>query len=112
MSDYTCIVCDEDKFSKELIYNFIEKTEGFSIANSDNLADADIIFIDSEFYETGFTPNKNLSAQIIVVSSNHKYVDSFFKNEITDYLIKSEINYSRFLETIEKIKINRLESLN
>ena len=99
-----CIVYDEDKFTKELIYNFIEQTEGISNLKPSNTENADVVFIDSEFYGTEYTPAKNSNTRVIVISSNHKYVSSFFRNEIADYLPKSEITYTRFLKAISKVK--------
>ena len=98
-----CIVYDEDKFTKELISNFIDQTDGISnIQPSDN-DHADVVFIDTEFYGSTFKLDKALNQQVIIISSNPKHIRSIFRNEIADYLHKSEITYSRFLKAIEKV---------
>lgn len=104
MRELKCIVYDEDKFTKELISSFIEQTEGVSYIKSSDTGNADIVFIDSEFYGTEYTTAKDSNTRVIVISSDQKYVSSFFRNEIADYLPKSEITYARFLKAISKVK--------
>ncbi|WP_370087482.1 hypothetical protein [Ekhidna sp.] len=101
--DLKCVVYDEDKFTKELICNFIDQTEGISNMKPSDTDQADVVFIDTEFYGSAFKLDKSPNQQVIVISSNPKYLRSFFQKEIADYLQKSEITYARFLKAIEKV---------
>lgn len=94
---------DEDKFTKELISNFIDQTEGITNIQPTDSDHADVVFIDTEFYGSTFKLDRVSNQQVIVISSDPKHIRSIFQNEIADYLNKSEITYNRFLKAIEKV---------
>ena len=104
MEDLKCIVYDEDKFIKELILNFIEKTNGVSSINSNNIKEVDIVFADEAFFDGDYVTELKHDAKVIVVSSNQKFIHSLFQNKISGYLNKFEINYDSFLTSIKKIR--------
>lgn len=102
-----CEVQDQDRFSRELITEFIKKTSDVSLKNGSS-GHADIIFIDEDENGTELAIEESRS-QLVVVSSNDKYVNSVFKNQIADYLYKPHLSYDRFLLSIEKVR-KRLNS--
>ncbi|MFW5886554.1 MAG: LytR/AlgR family response regulator transcription factor [Bacteroidota bacterium] len=110
-----CIIIDDDKLSRRIIEEFIEKTEflelnqSFSSAieainylkNNDNI---NIIFLDIEMPEmTGidFLNTLNSNQQVIIISSKGEYALNAFEYDVTDYLLKP-ISYSRFFKAIDK----------
>ena len=99
-----CEVLDQDRLSRELLIEFINKTPGLSLKKKTRDA-TDIVFIDiddSSYDETN-------GVETVVVSSDKKHVHSLFKNQIADYLYKPDLSYSRFLAAVENVK-QRLDS--
>lgn len=107
MSDLTCTVQDQDNFSNTLLVQYIDQTPGISLVKKTNANPSltvDILFVDADQVK----PNSSIeivpSTHVVIVSSNNKYIHSLFKDQVADYLSKSDLTYARFLDSIEKIK--------
>ena len=111
------IVVDDDKLSRKVLEEFINKTESLKfIASYSNPVDAindmpkikdnvDLVFLDIEMPEmSGIDFLKNLSNNpyVIIVSSKGKYALEAFEYDVTDYLLKP-ISYSRFFKAVNKV---------
>jgi hypothetical protein len=104
MDKLYCTINDPDRLSNELLKNFIEKTDSLCIADEQNGSPVDIVFIDSDLDKRNFSKEEICGAHIVIVSSNKKYINSLFKDEIADFLYKPDLNYSRFLKSIEVVR--------
>jgi two-component SAPR family response regulator len=97
-----CIVIDDDKLSRRIIEEFINKIDFLDlIASFDNAVDAisffkagneiNLIFLDIEMPEmTGIEFINTLKSppQIIIISSKEQYAIQAFEYDVTDYLLK------------------------
>jgi DNA-binding LytR/AlgR family response regulator len=119
-----CIIIDDDKLSRRVIEEFINKTESLTLAGSFSTAvdainffkqheNIDLIFLDIEMPEMSgidfLDALKNLP-QIIIVSAKGKYALNAFEYDVTDYLLKPVV-YARFYKAIDKA-INRVKKSN
>jgi len=110
-----CIIIDDDKLSRRVIEEYINKTESLTLAGSFSTAvdainffkqheNIDLIFLDIEMPEMSgidfLDALKNLP-QIIIVSAKGKYAINAFEYDVTDYLLKPVI-YTRFYKAIDK----------
>ncbi|MFY0599013.1 MAG: hypothetical protein JXR03_05040 [Cyclobacteriaceae bacterium] len=102
MKKLFCEVYDNDRFSKELILEFINKTEGIAVKNG-SPEPADIIFADLDSNEPNMSFDR-LQSQLIIISSDKKHIHSLFQDKITDYLHKPDLSYERFLVSIDKVR--------
>jgi DNA-binding LytR/AlgR family response regulator len=110
-----CIIIDDDKLSRRIIEEFIQRTENLELLNSfENAMDAinvfrndpdvDLIFLDIEMPEMSgldFMDTLKNPPQIIIVSSKDKYALNAFEYDVTDYLLKP-ISYGRFFKAVSK----------
>lgn len=110
-----CIIVDDDKLSRRILEEFINKTEGLYLKHSFSEAveavntlkkedDIHLIFLDIEMPEmTGidFMNSINAHPQVIIVSAKGKYALDAFEYDVTDYLLKP-VTYSRFFKAIDK----------
>ena len=111
-----CIIIDDDKVSRLLIENFINKTDSLKHAKSfDNAVEAtnylsevndiDLIFLDIEMPEMNgleLLETTETLPQIIIISSEEKYALQAIEYAVTDYLVKP-ISYARFFRAIKKV---------
>jgi DNA-binding LytR/AlgR family response regulator len=110
-----CIIIDDDKLSRRIVEEFVDRTDDLYLLHSfENAVDAinafkqeddiDLIFLDIEMPEmTGieFLNTLKNPPQIIIISSKDKYALSAFEYDVTDYLLKP-IAYSRFYKAVNK----------
>lgn len=110
-----CIVIDDDKLSRRIVEEFINKTDFLNHVDSfDNAVDAislfksgnevNLIFLDVEMpVMTGIEFLKTLKnpPQIIIISSKDQYAIQAFEYDVTDYLLKP-VAYSRFFRAVDK----------
>jgi DNA-binding LytR/AlgR family response regulator len=111
-----CIIIDDDKLSRKVIEEFIERTESTSlVASFESAIDAinsikvspveiDLVFLDIEMPEmTGieFLNTFKDHPQVIIVSAKEKYALEAFEYDVTDYLLKP-ISYARFYKAVTK----------
>jgi DNA-binding LytR/AlgR family response regulator len=110
-----CIIIDDDKLSRRIIEEFINKTETLKLIHSyTNAIDAinvfnseeeiDLIFLDIEMPEMSgldFLETLKTPPQIIIVSSKEKYALNAFEYEVADYLLKP-VTYTRFYKAVDK----------
>ena len=111
-----CIIIDDDKLSRKVIEEFIERTESVKlIASFESAIDAinsiksspvpiDLVFLDIEMPEmTGieFLNSFKEHPQVIIVSAKEKYALEAFEYDVTDYLLKP-ISYARFFKGVTK----------
>lgn len=110
-----CIVIDDDKLSRRVIEEFINKTETLTLKGSFSTAveainilkqqeNIDLIFLDIEMPEmTGidFLGAIKDAPQIIIISSKGKYALDAFEYDVTDYLLKP-VAYARFYKAVDK----------
>ncbi|MTI20414.1 response regulator transcription factor, partial [Fulvivirga sp. RKSG066] len=102
-----------------ILTQFIEKTDSLELLGGfDNAVDAynflqnnsvDLVFLDIEMPEmTGLELLKSLekTPQIIIVSSEQKYVIDAFELNVSAYLLKPLDNYAKFLNAVKKAKTN------
>jgi DNA-binding LytR/AlgR family response regulator len=110
-----CIIIDDDKLSRKLVEEFVNRTEGLKLLNSfSNAIDAinafnkdqkvDLIFLDIEMPEmTGMEFLKSLKykPQIIIISAKDKYALEAFEYDVTDYILKP-VSYARYFKAVDK----------
>lgn len=110
-----CIIIEDEKLSRRILEEFINKTEGLVLKKSfsnaveainylKNDEETHLIFLDIELPEmTGieFLNSIRSEPQIIIVSSKGKYALEAFEFDVTDYLLKP-VTYSRFFKAINK----------
>ena len=115
---YKCLVVDDEEFSREVVKQFITRTELLEIGGEcHNAEDAfvelrkgetDIVFLDVEMPGmSGIDLVKQLEIipQVIMITSRQEYAVDAFNHSLTDYLVKP-INYPRFLKAVDKAKQN------
>lgn len=119
-----CIIIDDDKVSRMLIENFINKTDTITLAQSfDNALDAinylneagdvGLVFLDIEMPEMNgleLLETSDSLPQIIIVSSEEKYALKAIEHAVTDYLVKP-ISYARFFRAVNKV-IEKNDEIN
>jgi len=97
-------VLDKDSFTKKLLRNFIQKTEGITEVSNGDLAEADVVFIDAALYDGDYLARIKQSAYIVVVSGNNSFISALFSKKISDFLPKSKMNYEMFAVSMARIK--------
>jgi DNA-binding LytR/AlgR family response regulator len=121
-----CLIVDDDKMSRLVVNNFIEKTDFLSLAGElDNTIEAsnllidqknndiDLLFLDIEMPEmTGLELVKSLNGSypIIFITSKKDYALEAFEGDVLDYLVKP-MEYSRFLKAAMKAREQREKEL-
>lgn len=116
--NYKCLVVDDEEFSREVVKQFIARTESLELGGECfNAEDAfvelrkgqtDIVFLDVEMPGmSGIDLVKQLEVipQVIMITSRQEYAVDAFNHSLTDYLVKP-INYPRFLKAVDKAKQN------
>lgn len=110
-----CVIIDDDKLSRRILEEFINKTEELNLKHSFSDAvesistlnredDIHLIFLDIEMPEmTGieFLNAYKNPPQVIIVSAKEKYALNAFEYDVTDYLLKP-VTYPRFYKAIDK----------
>lgn len=111
-----CIIIDDDKLSRKVISEFVQRTEDLKLIDTyDSAVDAinslkevkkevELVFLDIEMPDmSGIEFLKNLDnyPQIIIISSKEKYAIDAFEYDVVDYLLKP-IKYGRFYKAINK----------
>jgi DNA-binding LytR/AlgR family response regulator len=110
-----CIIIDDDKLSRRVIEEYLNKTESLILLGSFATAveainflkqheNVDIIFLDIEMPEMSgidFLDTLKNHPQIIIISSKGKYALDAFEYDVTDYLLKP-ITYARFYKAVDK----------
>jgi DNA-binding LytR/AlgR family response regulator len=119
-----CIIIDDDKLSRRVIEEYLNKTESLSLLGSFATAveainflkqhdNVDIIFLDIEMPEMSgidFLDTLKNHPQIIIISSKGKYALDAFEYDVTDYLLKP-ISYARFYKAVDKA-VSRTQKSN
>ncbi len=122
-----CIIIDDDKISRILFENYINKIDFLELHDSfetpikainilESNKEIDLIFLDIEMPEmTGVEFIKNLKnlPQIIIISAREKYALDAIEYGVTDYLLKP-VAYARFYKAVKKAyekhqNINKLD---
>jgi len=111
-----CIIIEDDKLSRKVIEEFINRTENTElIASYENAVDAinalnnssvnvDLVFLDVEMPQmTGieFLRTFEQKPQVIIISGKDKYAIEAFEHDVTDYLLKP-ITYARFYKAVSR----------
>lgn len=112
-----CIAVDDDALFLTILSGFINKTDSLELLESfESAVDAynylqknsvDLIFLDVEMPEmNGIELIESLEnqPQIIMVSSEQKYVIDAFNLNVAAYLLKPLDNYSKFLSAVKKVQ--------
>lgn len=111
-----CIIIDDDKLSRKVIEEFVNRTESLVLVNSYSSAvdainvfnigeEIHLIFLDIEMpMMTGLEFLKTLSdpPQIVIISAKDKYALEAFEYDVTDYLLKP-VSYARFFKAVDKV---------
>ncbi|HBS88442.1 MAG: DNA-binding response regulator [Bacteroidetes bacterium GWF2_38_335] len=111
-----CIIIDDDKLSRKVIEEFVNRTESLNLINSYSSAveainvfnigeEINLIFLDIEMpVMTGLEFLKTLSdpPQIVIISAKEKYALEAFEYDVTDYLLKP-VSYARFFKAVDKV---------
>lgn len=113
-----CIIIDDDKLSRKLIEEFVQRTEGLKLVDSfPSAVDAvnalrkeeiHLIFLDIEMPEMSgmeFLKSLNYQPQVVIISSKEKYALEAFEYDVTDYILKP-VSYARYFKAVDKA-INR-----
>jgi len=110
-----CIIIEDDKLSRRILEEFINKTEGLVLKRSfadaveainylKNEEDTHLIFLDIELPDMNgieFLNTLKVQPQIIIFSAKGKYALDAFEYDVTDYLLKP-VSYTRFFKAIDK----------
>jgi DNA-binding LytR/AlgR family response regulator len=110
-----CIIIDDDRLSRRILEEFINKTDGLILKKSfadaveainylRNEEDTHLIFLDIEMPDMSgieFLNTLKVQPQIIIFSSKGKYALDAFEYDVTDYLLKP-VSYTRFFKSIDK----------
>mgnify|MGYP000459943770 CR=1 FL=1 len=113
-----CLVVDDEKFSREIIKVFVNKTDSLNLlAECQSAAEAfsalrnnelDLVFLDVEMPEmSGIELMQVLDdlPQIVLVTSRPNYAVEAFEYSVTDYLVKP-VKCPRFLKAVAKAESN------
>ncbi len=117
------IIIDDDKLSRRIIKEYVNKLEFLNLHDSfDNAVEAinyikqgkeiDLIFLDIEMPEMSgleFLDTLKNPPQIIIVSSKENYALEAFEYDVTDYLLKP-IVFGRFFKAVDKARGNYLKA--
>lgn len=116
-----CIAVDDDALFLTILTGFIEKTESLELIGSfesgidaynyieKNSNGIDLMFLDIEMPEmSGIELIRSLDhqPQIIIVSSEQKYLIDAFDLNVSGYLLKPLDNYSKFLQAVKRAEEN------
>ena len=110
-----CIIIDDDKLSRRVIEEFVNKTEGLHLLHSFSTAveavnkfkndeEVHLIFLDIEMPEMSgidFLNSLTNLPQVVIISSKEKYALEAFEYDVTDYILKPPA-YSRFYKAVTK----------
>lgn len=110
-----CIIIDDDKLSRKVVEEFVNKTDTLNLVASYSSAveainglktkdDINLIFLDIEMPEMSgleFLNNLKEYPQVIIISAKEKYALDAFEYDVDDYLLKP-ITYARFYKAIDK----------
>ena len=111
-----CIIVDDDKLSRRIIEEFVNKTDSLELLGTftngveainyirQNQDLINLIFLDIEMPEMdGLELLNSLISkpQVIIISSKEKYALNAFEYDVTDYLLKP-IPYARFYKAVDK----------
>ncbi|MCX7861696.1 MAG: LytTR family DNA-binding domain-containing protein [Bacteroidales bacterium] len=112
-----CIIIDDDKMSRKILEEYIQRTDSLKLLHSyANAIDAinqmhtlpepvHLIFLDIEMPEMNgidfLNTLKQTNSQIIIVSAKDKYAVTAFEYDVTDYLLKP-FNYARFYKSVDR----------
>lgn len=112
-----CIIIDDDKMSRKILEEYVNRTDSLKLLQSySNAIDAinninqhteplHLIFLDIEMPEMNgidfLNTLKQINSQIIIVSAKDKYAITAFDYDVTDYLLKP-FNYARFYKSIDR----------
>ncbi|MFH2142748.1 MAG: LytTR family DNA-binding domain-containing protein [Bacteroidota bacterium] len=120
-----CIIIDDDKLSRRVIEEFVQKTDQLNLINSfasavdaiNNLksidVEIDLVFLDIEMPEMSgmeFLQSLETYPQVIIVSGKQEYALEAFEYDVTDYLLKPA-SYARFFKAINKVIARKEESI-
>jgi DNA-binding LytR/AlgR family response regulator len=121
-----CIIVDDDKLSRRIIEEFVNKTDSLQLLGTftngveainyirQNQDLINLIFLDIEMPEMDgleLLNTLNHKPQVIIISSKEKYALNAFEYDVTDYLLKP-IPYSRFYKAIDKAQSRFKEKLD
>ena len=120
-----CIIIDDDKLSRKVVQEFVERTESLNLINTyesavaaindlENIdSEIELVFLDIEMPDmTGMEFLQNLKdyPQIIIISGKENYALEAFEHDVTDYLLKP-VAYSRFFKAVNKAQKRKSESI-
>lgn len=121
-----CIIVDDDKLSRKVLTEFVNRTENLVLIDTFESAvqainslkkikdKLDLVFLDIEMPDMSgmeFLQNLKTYPQIIIASSKEKYALEAFEYDVTDYLLKP-ISYSRFFKSVTKAIKKEQESIS
>ena len=121
--EMNCIVIDDDKLSRRILKEYIQKVDFLNLMESfDNAVQAinymkqgkevDLIFLDIEMPEMSgleFLDTLKKTPQIVIVSSKENYALDAFEYDVADYLLKPFV-FGRFYKAVDKAQNNHLKS--
>lgn len=116
MSILKSIIVDDEELSRNILKNFVDKTEnleslalcedGIEASNFLSRNEVDIVFLDIEMPEmSGIDLIKSLSKPplIILVTSKKEHAIEAFEYNVVDYVLKP-FDYARFLKAVNKAR--------
>ncbi len=111
-----CIIIDDDKLSRKVVREFVERTDTLNLIDSyESAVDAinalknideniELVFLDIEMPDMSgmeFMQSLDNYPQIIIISAKENYALEAFEYDVVDYLLKP-VSYSRFFKAITK----------
>ena len=115
MTNYRCILVDDEPIALDILSNYIQRLEGFTIVgrftNPVKAFEAlqqhntDLLFLDIQMPElTGLELLNSLQhrPEVILTTAYREFALDGFELDVTDYLLKP-IAFERFLKAIDKL---------
>ncbi len=111
-----CIIIDDDKLSRKVVKEFVERTDTLNLIDSyesaveainalENIDEKiELVFLDIEMPDMSgmeFMQSLDDYPQIIIISAKENYALEAFEYDVIDYLLKP-VSYSRFFKAITK----------
>ena len=114
-----CIAVDDDAMTLKIVESLANRTDFLRIlgtfessveaTNALQKQPVDLIFLDIEMPDmTGLELIKTLNPrpEIILISTKQEYALEAFEYEVADYLLKPIASYGRFLQAVQRARIN------
>lgn len=114
MKEYTCLIVDDEPYSRELIKSYVVQTPFLQLAGMAKSAleipemlqqtPVDLVLLDIEMPKLNglqFLQSWKIKPRVIFVTAHREYAVQAFDLEVVDYLLKP-VSYERFVKAIHR----------